>query len=56
MQQEQETLSSQTDTAAALRASEVNAEVMLMAKKTEWTGFITDDPNLNPEATKLDKT
>ena len=42
-----------TDTAAALRASEINAEVMLMAKNGV-DGVYTDDPKLNPEAKKLD--
>jgi len=42
-----------TDTAAALRASEVNAEVMLMAKNGV-DGIYTDDPNLNPDAKKLE--
>jgi uridylate kinase len=43
-----------TDTAAALRASEINAEAMLMAKNGV-DGVYTDDPNTNPEAKKLDK-
>ena len=43
-----------TDTAAALRASEINAEAMLMAKNGV-DGVYTDDPNINPEAKKLDK-
>lgn len=42
-----------TDTAAALRASEVNAEVMLMAKNGV-DGVYTDDPKLNPSAKKLE--
>ena len=42
-----------TDTAAALRASEINAEAMLMAKNGV-DGVYTDDPNINPEAKKLD--
>ena len=42
-----------TDTAAALRASEINAEAMLMAKNGV-DGVYTDDPNTNPEAKKLD--
>ena len=41
-----------TDTAAALRASEINAEAMLMAKNGV-DGVYTDDPN--PNAEKLDK-
>jgi len=42
-----------TDTAAALRASEINAEAMLMAKNGV-DGVYTDDPRTNPEATKLE--
>ena len=42
-----------TDTASALRASEINAEVMLMAKNGV-DGIYTDDPNVNPKAKKLD--
>ena len=42
-----------TDTAAALRASEIKAEAMLMAKNGV-DGVYTDDPNINPEAKKLD--
>ena len=43
-----------TDTASALRASEINAEAMLMAKNGV-DGVYTDDPNTNPNAKKLDK-
>jgi len=43
-----------TDTASALRAAEVNAEVMLMAKNGV-DGVYTDDPKINPEAKKLKK-
>ncbi len=43
-----------TDTAAALRASEINAEAMFMAKNGV-DGVYTDDPKTNPEAKKLDK-
>lgn len=43
-----------TDTAAALRASEINAQAMLMAKNGV-DGVYTDDPKTNPEAKKLDK-
>ena len=43
-----------TDTAAALRASEVNAEVMLMAKNGV-DGVYSDDPRINKNATKYDK-
>ncbi len=42
-----------TDTAAALRASEINAEAMLMAKNGV-DGVYTDDPKTNPQAKKLD--
>lgn len=42
-----------TDTAAALRASEINAEAMLMAKNGV-DGVYTDDPKTNPEAKKLE--
>lgn len=42
-----------TDTAAALRASEINAEAMLMAKNGV-DGVYTDDPRTNPQATKLE--
>lgn len=43
-----------TDTAAALRASEINAEAMLMAKNGV-DGVYTDDPKINPNAKKLEK-
>jgi len=43
-----------TDTAAALRASEIDADAMLMAKNGV-DGVYTDDPNKNPDAKKLDK-
>ena len=43
-----------TDTAAALRASEINAEAMLMAKNGV-DGVYTDDPRTNPNAKKLNK-
>lgn len=42
-----------TDTAAALRASEINANAMLMAKNGV-DGVYTDDPRTNPDAKKLD--
>ena len=42
-----------TDTAAALRASEINADAMLMAKNGV-DGVYTDDPNTNPNAKKLE--
>lgn len=43
-----------TDTAAALRAVEIGAEVLLMAKN-RVDGVYSDDPQRNPEATKLDR-
>ena len=43
-----------TDTAAALRASEIGADVMLMAKNGV-DGVYNDDPRTNPQATKYDK-
>ena len=42
-----------TDTASALRASEIDAEVMLMAKNGV-DGVYNDDPKINPNAKKLD--
>ena len=43
-----------TDTASALRASEINAEVMLMAKNGV-DGVYDDDPRVNHNAKKLDR-
>ncbi len=43
-----------TDTGAALRASEIQAEVILMAKNGV-DGVYTDDPRKNPDARKYDK-
>lgn len=43
-----------TDTAAALRAAEIGAEAMLMAKNGV-DGVYSDDPKTNPKATKYDK-
>ena len=43
-----------TDTAAALRASEIGAEAMLMAKNGV-DGVYDDDPKTNPNAKKYDK-
>lgn len=43
-----------TDTAAALRASEIDAQVMLMAKNGV-DGVYSDDPRINNEAKKYDK-
>src|SRR4030042_87668 len=42
------------DTAAALRAIEINAEVLLMAKNGV-DGIYTADPRKNPQAKKIDK-
>lgn len=42
-----------TDTAAALRAAEIDAQVILLAKKVD--GVYDCDPHLNPEARKFDK-
>lgn len=41
-----------TDTAAALRAAEINADVLLLAKNVD--GIYDSDPKLNPNAKKLD--
>ena len=43
-----------TDTAAALRAAEIGAEAMLMAKNGV-DGIYSDDPKTNPDAKKYDK-
>lgn len=43
-----------TDTTAALRAAEIEAEVILMAKKGT-DGVYDSDPNENPSATKFDE-
>ena len=43
-----------TDTAAALRAAEIGAEAMFMAKHGV-DGIYSDDPKTNPEAKKFDK-
>lgn len=42
-----------TDTTAALRAAEIEAEVILMAKKVD--GVYDDDPIKNPDAVKFTK-
>lgn len=42
-----------TDTAAALRATEIGAEVLLKATKVD--GIYSDDPMKNPDATRYDK-
>ena len=41
-----------TDTASALRALEINAEVLLMAKNNV-DGVYDSDPNLNPDAVRF---
>lgn len=41
-----------TDTTAALRAAEIDAEVILLAKKVD--GVYDSDPNTNPSAKKYD--
>lgn len=41
-----------TDTAAALRAAEVEAEIILLAKKVD--AVYDSDPNINPNAKKFD--
>lgn len=43
-----------TDTAAALRAAEIGAEAMLMAKNGV-DGVYSDDPRINPDAKKYEK-
>lgn len=42
-----------TDTAAALRAAEINAEMLLLAKNVD--GIYDSDPKVNPDAKKLDQ-
>ncbi len=41
-----------TDTAAALRGMEINAEIVLKATKVD--GIYTDDPKINPNATRYE--
>jgi uridylate kinase len=43
-----------TDTAAALRAAEIDAEVILMAK-SGVDGVYDSDPNLNPDAVRYER-
>ena len=43
-----------TDTAAALRAIEIEAEVLLMTKN-EVDGIYSEDPHKNPDAKKFDR-
>ena len=42
-----------TDTAAALRAAEIKADVLLLAKNVD--GIYDSDPKVNPQAKKYDK-
>ena len=42
-----------TDTAAALRAAEIEADVILLAKKVD--GVYDSDPHINPNAVKFDR-
>ncbi len=42
-----------TDTAAALRGMEMNAEIVIKATKVD--GVYTEDPRLNPAATRYDR-
>lgn len=42
-----------TDTTAALRAAEIEAEIILMAKKVD--GIYDSDPKKNPQAKKFDR-
>lgn len=42
-----------TDTTAALRAAEIDAEIILLAKKVD--GVYDSDPMINPNAVKFDK-
>ena len=44
-----------TDTAAALRAAEIDAEVILRGTHSGVDGVYTDDPRTNPDARKLDE-
>ncbi len=42
-----------TDTAAALRAAEINADIILLAKKVD--AVYDSDPNINPNAVRFDQ-
>lgn len=42
-----------TDTGAALRACEINADILLLAKNVD--GIYDDDPKTNPDAKKIDR-
>jgi uridylate kinase len=43
-----------TDTTAALRAAEIEAEAILRGTHSGVDGIYTDDPKVNPDAVKLD--
>ena len=44
-----------SDTSAALRAVEIDADVLLKGTHGGVDGIYTDDPRTNPDATKIDK-
>ena len=44
-----------TDTTAALRAVEIEADALLKGTHSGTDGIYTDDPRTNPEATRLDE-
>ncbi len=44
-----------SDTSAALRAVEIDAEVLIKGTHGGVDGIYTDDPRTNPDATKIDK-
>ena len=44
-----------TDTTAALRAVEIEAEAILKGTHSGVDGIYTDDPKLDPDATRLDE-
>jgi uridylate kinase len=44
-----------SDTSAALRAVEINADVLLKGTHGGVDGIYTDDPRTNPDATKIDR-
>jgi uridylate kinase len=44
-----------TDTAAALRAVEIEADAMLRGTHSGVDGLYTDDPSTNPEATLINE-
>lgn len=53
MEEAQEVLFFTTDSAAALRAVEIEADVIL--KGTRVDGIYTEDPEKNPDATRYDE-